>query len=37
VDAVGFEPLFALSLACGLVAVGLWMGLGEPRENQAAA
>jgi MFS family permease len=36
VDWMGFESLFALSLACGLVAAGLSMGLGEPREAQTA-
>jgi MFS family permease len=36
VDWVGFEALFALSLGCGIVALGLSIGLGEPRENRAA-
>jgi MFS family permease len=37
VDRVGFEPLFALSLAFGLVALSLSLGLSEPRENRAEA
>jgi MFS family permease len=33
VNWVGFEPLFVLSLVCGLVAVGLSVGLEEPRRT----
>ncbi len=37
VDWLGFEPLFLFSLACGLIAVLLSVGLEEPRKRQIAA
>jgi MFS family permease len=37
VDWLGFEPLFAFSLACSLIAVMLSLGLDEPRKRQAVA
>lgn len=37
VDWLGFEPLFLFSLACGLIAVVLSLGLEEPRKRQIAA
>jgi MFS family permease len=36
VDWLGFEPLFLFSLACGLIAVVLSLGLEEPRKRQTA-
>jgi len=35
VDWLGFEQLFAFTLACSLVAVLLSLGLEEPREKLA--
>jgi hypothetical protein len=37
VDWLGFPVLFALSVACALVATALSIGLAEPRETQAVA
>ena len=36
VDWLGFEPLFLFALICGLVAVILSLGLGEPRKALAS-
>jgi MFS family permease len=35
VDWLGFEPLFLFSLACGLIAAVLSLGLEEPRKRRA--
>jgi hypothetical protein len=37
VDWLGFEPLFLFALICGVVAVILSLGLGEPRKASASA
>jgi MFS family permease len=34
VDAWGYEPLFGLSLVCGLIALALTLGLEEPRRKR---